>query len=139
MAFAEFRPRDPAQCQWRSIQLGDSMPFDAIVQRSRGTGAPGQNAINPWFPGALNSRADKETKKVATVFSFNQGNGGWHYAWQSHRMTRTTEHCLYVFIFAGQKQHGNFTCVSQLSSAPFDIHCRRKRCRYQIMQNYLCK
>ena len=133
MAFAEFRPKDPAQWQWRGVTLGDTMSLEDIFQRTRSRGssaAGGRKVLNPWFPGTITrSSVDDSRRKIDATFSFNQGNQGWHYAWQSHRMTRMTEHCLYVFILAGQKLQGTFTCVSELSSPAFDIHCRRKRSR----------
>jgi hypothetical protein len=75
----------------------------------------------------LSSSVDQDQKQVRTVFSFNKGNQGWHYAWQSHRKTHATQHELHIFILAGSKHSSFFTCVCELSSPEFDIHCRRKR------------
>jgi hypothetical protein len=42
-------------------------------------------------------------------------------------MTREIKHELHIFILAGTKDSNMFTCVCELSSPAFDIHCRRKR------------
>jgi hypothetical protein len=126
MAFCEFRPNDPEPS---GTHLGNTYAFADIITRSRGTGHnPGDKALHPWFPGSvMQSNIDGDKGQVRTLFSFNKGNQGWHYAWQSHRMTRATQHELHIFILAGSKNSSFFTCVCELSSPPFDIHCRRKR------------
>jgi hypothetical protein len=127
MAFGEFRPADPSVSS--GVRLGHTFAFDDIMNRSRGTGHnPGEKALHPWFPGAvLTSSLDKEKNQLRLRFAFNKGNQGWHYAWQSQRNTRTAKHELHIFILAGSKQTSSFTCVCELSSLAFDIHCRRKR------------
>jgi hypothetical protein len=112
------------------VLLGTAMPFAEIVNRSRGTSHnPGGKALNPWFPGVIVSTTSDQNNVVLT-FSFNEGSQGWHYAWQSHRMTRQTRHCLHVFILAARRdEQSTFTCVVELFSPSFDIFCRRKRTR----------
>jgi hypothetical protein len=75
----------------------------------------------------LSSSVDQDQKQVRTVFSFNKGYQGWHYAWQSHRKARAPQHELHIFILAGSKHSSFFTCVCELSSPEFDIYCRQKR------------
>jgi hypothetical protein len=125
MAFCEFRPND-GEAQG-GVALGNTFAFADIITRSRGTGHnPGEKALHPWFPGSV-ATSTVDSNCVSTFFSFNKGNQGWHYAWQSHRMTRATKHELHIFILAGAKNSNVFTCVCELSSPAFDIHCRRKR------------
>jgi hypothetical protein len=127
MAFCEFRPHDEESNY--GVSLGNTYAFADIITRSRGTGHnPGEKALHPWFPGSvIKSSIDHSLNEVNMHFSFNKGNQGWHYAWQSHRMTRATKHELHIFILAGSKHTSFFTCVCDLSSPAFDIHCRRKR------------
>jgi hypothetical protein len=129
MAFCEFRPSGDSETPCGGVALGNTFAFPDIIERSRGTGHnPGDKALHPWFPGSvLKSSVNTDASKVETAFSFNKGNQGWHYAWQSHRMTRATKHELHIFILAGTKGSIMFTCVCELSSPAFDIHCRRKR------------
>jgi hypothetical protein len=103
--------------------------FADIIARSRGTGHhPSEKALHPWFPGSVSkSTFDASRNNVKTNFCFNLGNQGWHYAWQSHRMTCSTEHELHIFILAAPSHSTNFTCMCELSSPPFDMHYRRKR------------
>jgi hypothetical protein len=129
LAFAQFRVcPSPASAE---VLLGSSFPFDEIVNRSRGTSHnPGGKALNPWFPGVVLDTKAVNSQTVTVTFSFNEGNQGWHYAWQSHRMTRQTRHCLHVFVLAARRdQQTSFTCVVELFSPSFDIFCRRKRPR----------
>jgi hypothetical protein len=130
ISFAEFRPYD--RNTGHQVALGQVYQLSDIVRFSRGASGTGQNAeekaLNPWFPGSvIDTESQVEENWVRTTFAFNQTNQGWHYAWQSHRMTRDTKHCLHVFVLAGSKSNGAFTVVSDIISPPFQIYCRRKR------------
>jgi hypothetical protein len=136
MAFAEFRPVGPALSAIESetktfVKLGTVFSFADVLEQSRGTGHnPGDKALRPWFPGnVINSETSKDKNQLALRFSFNSSNQGWHYAWQSNRMSRTAKHELHVFILAGSgtKQSSTFTCVCELSSNTFDVRCRKKK------------
>jgi hypothetical protein len=37
-------------------------------------------------------------------FVFNDGNQGWHCAWQGHRMTGMTRHQLRITVLAGSNR-----------------------------------
>jgi hypothetical protein len=127
MAFCEFRPEGfESPC---GVRLGKTFAFADIIARSRGTGHhSSEKALHPWFPGSVvKSSFDPELNQVQTNFSFNLGNQGWHYAWQSHRMTSATKHELHVFLLAAPSHSTNFTCMCELSSPGFDIHYRRKK------------
>jgi hypothetical protein len=129
LAFAQFRVcTSPASSD---VLLGTAMPFAEIVNRSRGTSHnPGGKALNPWFPGVIVSTTSDQNSAVA-AFSFNAASKGWHYAWQSHRMTRETRHCLHVFILTARREGRStsmkFKCVVELFSPSFDMCSRQKQ------------
>ena len=129
MAFCEFLDDGKP-----GTTVGRTFQFSEIVTNSRGTGHnPGDSALHPWFPGAvIASSIDSQKGLVNTQFAFNKAKQGWHYAWQSHGPRghgsgRSTKHTLHIFILAGHKTSSLFTCVCELSSPTFEVHCRRKR------------
>jgi hypothetical protein len=127
MAFCEVRTHHVSHAPLAGVSLGKNYAFSEILEQSRGTGHnPGEKALHPWFPGfVLKSHTDPTSSRVSTTFSFNYRNQGWHYAWQA-QSRQNTKHELHVFILAGSKHSAYFTCVCELTSPTFDIHCRRK-------------
>jgi hypothetical protein len=127
MAFCEVRTSNVSHAPTSGVSLGKNYAFSEILEQSRGTGHnPGEKALHPWFPGfVLKSHIDPTSSRVSTTFSFNYRNQGWHYAWQA-QSRQNTKHELHVFILAGSKHSAYFTCVCELTSPTFDVHCRRK-------------
>jgi hypothetical protein len=122
MAFCEFRPVNDNNTLNR-VRVGHSYPLTEIHGNTAGENR------DRWFPGAILKSAPSDSLTTQTrTFAFNQSNQGWHYAWQSHKMTRNTKHELHIFILAQAKESpSGVTCVCELSSPLFDIQCRRKR------------
>jgi hypothetical protein len=144
LAFAEFRVI--GELDTTSTSLGDSFTVNEIKQRTKETSGRVENGKSvSWFLGVKdmttpNGESVPESPgDVKIRFTFNDGNQGWHYAWQSHRMTRMTEHQLHIVILAADnsaptnKEEKNYVCIAEESAAPFNMHCRRKRKRCPIL------
>jgi hypothetical protein len=127
LAFCEIRQHYDTSAPLDRVSLRKKFTVAEIMERSRDPNHnPGKPLLRPWFPGVvLSSSTDKATNQVHKTFSFNYRNQGWHYAWQA-QSRQNVKHELTVFILAGSKDREYFTCVSEVSSPPFSINCRRK-------------
>jgi hypothetical protein len=135
LAFAEFcvvgDPNDQA-----TTSLGDSFTVDEIKQRTKETCARNDSQSVSWFLGVQDTKnkavESSPSGETTMRFVFNDGNQGWHYAWQSHRMTRMTQHQLRIIVLAGSNRPGkqlSYVCIAEEAATPFNMHCRRKRNR----------
>jgi hypothetical protein len=132
IVFAEFR-KHAKPAEGFNVKIGNTYSHEDIMRYSREEGAAQERGLSPWFPATVfgsqicGSQTRSREDEGFTSFCFNQSNQGWHYAWQSHRMTRDTKHVLHAFALAGTKSSGTFAVVAEVCSPPFRLFCRRKR------------